>query len=90
MAATQKFKKVEQSELWRRAGMVPAKLELTIRRFKWLQSCAAHEEDHAQFISAVFGNLPEIDGAQLEDDKKLKEHANSWAKQCQSDFDYTK
>ena len=70
--------------------MVPAKLELTIRRFTWMQSCAEHKEDHAQFISAVSGKLPDIEGAQLDDEEELKRNANSWAKQCQSDFDFKK
>ena len=51
---------------------------------------ATHKEDYAQFISAVFGELPAIDGAHLGNEGKLKENANSWAKQSQTYFDFIK
>ena len=64
-----KLTKVEQAELWRRSGMIPIRLELTLRRIKWMQSCALHSNDHAQLLSAIFGTLPDIDGAQVDEGK---------------------
>ena len=82
-----KFTKVEQAELWRRSGMVPMRLESTLRRIKWMQSCAQHRAEHAQLLAAFYGTLPDIDGAKVVEGN-LIEGANSWARQSQRDFGF--
>lgn len=64
--------------------MVPSWLELRVRRLRWLQAALAQPREHAQWLGAVFG-ATHFDGAVLEADGALAEHANCFAVQFMAD-----
>lgn len=64
--------------------MVPLWLELRVRRLRWLQAALAQPSEHAQWLGAIFG-ATHFDGAVLESDGALTEHANCFAAQFMAD-----
>eukprot|EP00959_Pyramimonas_sp_CCMP1952_P441447 9241511-Pyramimonas_sp.AAC.1 len=59
-------------------------LELRIRRLKWLQTMAARKEYHAQYLSAVFGNM--VCGGEVFREGYAHVNSNPWARQAQQDI----
>ena len=80
-----KFEKISNQELFKRWKILPTKLEIAVRRAKWLANIIRFPADHRQLRIAVWGQ-PVGEKPTLSGEGKLEEHAIFLARAFERDL----
>ena len=81
-----KYSALPDKDVYKLTRLVPAKLELCVRRLQYWQSVARNPPLHRTVLATVFGRLSFDDADTVLPDGSLHPQANPWAKQLESDL----
>ena len=76
--------------VWKWLGLVPARIELRVRRLRWYQSLAKDIWAHRAVVSAILGDLRiETDKSipsTVDENGRVQDGGNAWAEQFKNDI----
>ena len=79
---TIKYKAMTNDDVWRRLGLTPCRLEVSIRKMKWMQNVAEHPHDNAQLLAALFCKADGSDAGE-----NIDESSPPWLRQFKEDLE---
>jgi hypothetical protein len=78
---------ISATMLWKWFKIAPLDHELRIRRLRWLQQVYVNQENHTQFIAAIWGSLPG-DEPTFDEEGRIASTANSFARIFDEDMQF--
>lgn len=82
-----KYKALPSLEIWRFLYMVPARIELRIRRLKFWQNAAKFPEKYSLLFACLFGQFDFEQHCSIDGSGKPTATANPWLRQFATDID---
>ena len=73
-------------KVWKHWKLVPTRVELAIRRGRWLQALSRRPTHHAQTWIALCGMISEEDEAAVDEAGCVRDKAHPWAQQLAADL----